>query len=125
MLAISIINCRHLLRMLATIFATAALLAIGGTPPASAGSGPAQNCMAPPDASDTSTPVIAVLAGTTKVDNGANVAAVRRAAIDKVVSAGFKTRARLLVDTIGSGASDADLAVNTQLVATGPNDLFR
>src|SRR5579883_1411510 len=113
---------QHPLSVLATGFASAALLLVGsGTPPrAFAGSGPAQSCMAPPETPNKSTPVIAVLTGITKDDNGANVAAVRRAAIDKIVEAGFKTNARLLVDTVGSGSSDADLAVNTQLVATGP-----
>lgn len=113
------------LRLLALSLTVAVLMFVGGASRAAAGSGPNQNCMAAPATANRGTPVIAVLTGVTKNDNGSDVASVRRAAISKVVSAGFTTQARLLVDTIGAGRADADLAVNTQLVAIGPNSLFR
>jgi outer membrane protein OmpA-like peptidoglycan-associated protein len=113
------------LRVIVTAFATAAIMLAVAAPRAAAAPRPAQQCMAPPATPDPSSPVIAVLAGITKSDNASGSGSVRRAAISKVVDAGFSMKARLLVDTVGSGAKDADLAVNTQLVAAGPNDLFR
>lgn len=126
------IDRRKLVRLLACGFGITALLAVGsGCGAATAatagatGTGPNQNCMAAPTTPNRNTLVVAVLTGVTKNDNGADVVAVRRAAIKKIVDAGFNLHARLLVDTVGSGQSDADLAVNTQLVATGPNSLFQ
>jgi outer membrane protein OmpA-like peptidoglycan-associated protein len=118
---------RQPLKLLALGFVLAGIAAVVtacGTSRAAAGSGPNQSCMAAP-ASANRAPVTAALIGVTKNDNGSNVAGVRRAAISKVVTAAFKARGRLLVDTVGAGRADADLAVNTQLVATGPNDLFK
>jgi outer membrane protein OmpA-like peptidoglycan-associated protein len=69
--------------------------------------------------------VIAVLDGITTGDADKQIASVRAQAMADIIAAGFDMNARLLVDTIGSGPGDADLAVNTQLEASGPNDLFR
>lgn len=91
---------------------------------ASAATGPA-NCMSAPSAPEKSLPVIEVLTGTTAGDQSPSVHAVRAAALSKVVSAGFNMQARLLVDTIGAGPAGNDLAVNTQLQPTGPNQLFQ
>jgi outer membrane protein OmpA-like peptidoglycan-associated protein len=112
---------RTTLTYCALVIATLAAATESATAPAS----PVPPCMAAPSTPDPNSPVTAVLVGITRTDTPAGAGGVRRAAIGKIVDAGFNLKARLLIDTIGGGASDADLAVNTQLVTTGPNDLFR
>jgi outer membrane protein OmpA-like peptidoglycan-associated protein len=82
-------------------------------------------CIAPPATADTSRPVIAVLTGITTQDQGAQLDETRSATLSMIIDAGFSMRARLLIDVIGGGVGDADLAVNTQLEVSGPNQLFR
>ena len=81
-------------------------------------------CLTAPERPEVTKPVIAILAGITAGDTSPQIQAERVQTMAKITSAGFIMDARLLVDTIGGGASDADLAVNTQLQANGPNDLF-
>lgn len=70
-------------------------------------------------------PVIAVLTGITAADKSAELAADRERAFQTILRAGVKTKARLMVDIIGSGLSDGFLAVNAPLAGEGQNSGLR
>lgn len=82
-------------------------------------------CAAPPPVAATDKPVIGVLTGITADDQIPTITAARAEAISRITDAGSAMNARLLIDTIGGGAGDADLAVNVQLDVSGANNLAR
>ena len=106
------------------VIGLAACTTVGSVPDSAPTAG--TTCMAPPATPDTSRrPVIAVLTGITTQDQDAQLDETRSTTLPMIIDAGFPTRSRLLIDVIGGGVGDADLAVNTQLAVTGPNQLFR
>lgn len=114
-----------------TVLATLGALLIMATVPEVATPLPAMaetglvNCMAAPPGPAQGRPVIEVLTGVTPTDRSTTLADIRAAAMSKIAAAGFNMQARLIMDTVGDGVSESDLAVNTQLQPSGPNQLFQ
>lgn len=83
------------------------------------------NCLTATSHVDEHAPVVAVLSGITKNDQSPTMNQERRQAFALVLAAAIRMKAYVVADDIGSGIADARLAINTRLVATGPNDLFK
>ena len=111
-----------LLVVAAAALGCAGCSATSGT--SSLGTATSANCMAPPSAPIADKPVIAVLDGITTDEHNVSIIEKRISAMHMILNAGFDMEARLLLDTIGSGIGDADLAANTQLEGGCPNALL-
>lgn len=111
-----------------TVVAVLAVLGLAACSTVSPASDPTttstSRCLAPPATPESSKPVVAVLTGITAEDQSPPIDATRSAAMAMIVNAGFAMQARLVVDVVAGGVGGADLAINTQLQATGPNELF-
>lgn len=115
-------------RLFTLLFFAAAALSCAGcsatSGTSSLGTATSANCMAPPSAPIADKPVIAVLDGITTNDRNTSIIDERVLAMHMILNAGFDMKARLILDTIGSGIGDADLVANTQLEGDGPNALL-
>jgi outer membrane protein OmpA-like peptidoglycan-associated protein len=69
--------------------------------------------------------VIAVLPSISTSDTSSTIVRDRADAFTTVVDASARMNALLLGDVIGTGVNDADLAINADMSADGPNDLMR
>ena len=107
---------------LVAISAVALVTACTVTPPEAVTGSQSGQCLAPPTGSG---PVIAVLFDVTQATADPGQIEETTELFGRVLDHGFEVDARLIGQAFGPGPRDADLAVNTQLIAEGPNDLYR
>lgn len=83
------------------------------------------SCSTPAVSVSGSAPTIALLDGVTASDTSPASEQARRATLGKVLTAGAAMNARLMIETIGSAPASADLALEADLVGSGPNHLLQ
>lgn len=115
------------LALLLCLFGAAGLAACGRGSSATmtTSAATAKDCLKQTTTASNDNAVVAVLPAIASGDTSGPIVEERMKTFSTVVDGGFKMKALLLGDVIGTGVGDADLAINTPLVGDGPNPLMR